>query len=206
MKQDRPGTPLVVLGAIFLAAAICFAGINIRDNYLAERAALDISEALMDAITVNANRERQAGVTSAELLSGDPVVTVGHAGYIGLLEIPALGLTLPVRADWSYDQLRESPCRFSGSCQDNNLVICAHNYPSHFGKLLDVDIGVDIYLTTADSRIHHYIVENREILPPTDVEGMISREQGEWNLTLFTCTIGGRTRCAVRCQQIPDPQ
>ena len=35
-----------------------------------------------------------------------------------------------------------------------------------------------------------------ETLMPTAVEEM---ESGDWDLTLFTCTVGGRTRVAVRC-------
>ena len=35
----------------------------------------------------------------------------------------------------------------------------------------------------------------RETLNPTDVAGM---EAGDWDLTLFTCTVGGQSRVTVR--------
>ena len=40
-----------------------------------------------------------------------------------------------------------------------------------------------------------------QILQPGDVEEMLS---GGWALTLFTCTLGGRTRVTVRCEEAAD--
>ena len=36
---------------------------------------------------------------------------------------------------------------------------------------------------------------------------MVSKENtelGSWDLTLFTCYVGGQTRCAVRCVRVED--
>lgn len=43
---------------------------------------------------------------------------------------------------------------------------------------------------------YKYVVADREVLEPSQIEDMI---QSEYNLTLFTCTYGGQTRLAVRC-------
>ncbi|MBQ2041505.1 MAG: hypothetical protein II482_05095, partial [Lachnospiraceae bacterium] len=50
----------------------------------------------------------------------------------------------------------------------------------------------------------HYIVSNVEQVKPTGIEEMIANSNNsdstsEWDLTLFTCTLGGRTRYALRC-------
>jgi len=42
-------------------------------------------------------------------------------------------------------------------------------------------------------------VAAREVLLPTAVEEMTA---GEWDLTLFTCTLGGRSRVTVRCELV----
>ncbi len=39
----------------------------------------------------------------------------------------------------------------------------------------------------------------RETRTPAAMEEM---ESGDWDLTLFTCTIGGACRVTVRCQQV----
>lgn len=47
-----------------------------------------------------------------------------------------------------------------------------------------------------DGESFAYEVSATEVVVPTAVEEVTS---GEWPLTLFTCTIGGRTRVVVRC-------
>ncbi len=48
---------------------------------------------------------------------------------------------------------------------------------------------------------YRYIITTRETLFPTEVERMIDA-QDDWDLTLFTCFIGGRTRCTIRCTRV----
>ena len=43
----------------------------------------------------------------------------------------------------------------------------------------------------------YYKVANLETLGAYDVDEM---EAGQWDLTLFTCTIGGANRVTVRCE------
>lgn len=57
----------------------------------------------------------------------------GHY-YIGELEIPALGLELPVMDQWSYPRLRIAPCRYVGSVYSGDIVIAGHSYLRHFGR------------------------------------------------------------------------
>ena len=40
-----------------------------------------------------------------------------------------------------------------------------------------------------------------EVLSPFDVEEMTT---GDWDLTLFTCTVGGQSRIAVRCESVQN--
>ena len=46
-----------------------------------------------------------------------------------------------------------------------------------------------------------YEVSRVEQLERTAIEEM---ESGDWDLTLFTCTVGGAARVTVRCQQTDD--
>lgn len=68
---------------------------------------------------------------------------------IGILEIPSLDLKLPVISKWSYPLLKKAPCRYSGSVYENNLVIAAHNYRSHFGRLKTLQNGSEVIFTDA---------------------------------------------------------
>ena len=108
-----------------------------------------------------------------------------------------LGLELPVAADWSYPALRTVPCRYKGSAYLDDLIICAHNYDSHFGRLKALHAGDEVIFTDAAGNVFDYEVSVLETLPPTAIEDM---EQGG-DLTLFTCTIGGASRVTLRCEK-----
>lgn len=121
--------------------------------------------------------------------------------YIGTLEIPALGLSLPVMSEWDYSQLKIAPCRYVGSTKTDNLVIAAHNYESHFGRLKSLNDGDKIFFTDMEGVKNEYIVAAIEILQPTEVDNM---NAGDYALTLFTCTYGGASRVTVRCDRVEN--
>ena len=125
-----------------------------------------------------------------------PVRTVDGREYIGVLRIPALNLELPVQRAWSYPNLRVSPCRYQGSAYDGTLIVAGHNYPSHFGNLKQLHQGDAVSFEDADGNRFDYEVAEIEILSPEAVEEMA---EGDWDLTLFTCTLGGGSRVTVRC-------
>ncbi len=125
-----------------------------------------------------------------------PTLEVGGQEYIGTLKIPALGLALPVLNQWSYPNLKIAPCRYTGSAYQDNLVIAAHNYTRHFGGLKNVSVGDEVLFTDADGNAFTYMVSELEQLPPTAIGEM---QAGDWALSLFTCTVGGRYRMVVRC-------
>ena len=129
------------------------------------------------------------------------VKIVNGKPYIGVLSVPVLGLELPVIQEWNYPNLRVAPCRYVGSVYTGDLVIAAHNYISHFGNLKRLQLGDSVTFTDMEGNKFHYEVEALETLVPTAVEEMTS---GNWELSLFTCTIGGKLRVTVRCKLIGE--
>jgi sortase A len=127
-----------------------------------------------------------------------PTIDIDGNAYIGWLDIPALSLSLPVMSQWSYENLNIAPCRYSGSAYLDNLVIAAHNYKSHFRTIKNLTAGDQVTFTDADGNVFLYEVAEVEQLFPTDVEAM---EESGYPLTLFTCTVGGSYRVAVRCNR-----
>ena len=94
--------------------------------------------------------------------------------------------------------MKISPCRYTGSVYLNNMVICAHNYESHFGKLKELNVGDAVYFTDMDGNEFCFQVKEIDTLDYDAVDEMVS---GDWDLTLFTCTIGGGSRVTVRCSK-----
>lgn len=127
-----------------------------------------------------------------------PTVELEGYRYIGVLSVDSLELSLPVMEEWDYDRLKISPCRFAGNLYQDNLVICAHNYPQHFASLKEVPLGTEVTFTDAEGSAFRYAVVGFDTVGPDEVEKMVT---GDWDLTLFTCNTNGQTRCAVRCRR-----
>ena len=127
------------------------------------------------------------------------VVEIKGEKYIGYVSIPELNLELPVMADWSYRKLRKSPCHYTGSTKTDDLVIFAHNYSRHFGKLNRLSLGDEVIFTDMNGVVTKYQVVDTDELSAYAVEEMTA---GEYDLTLFTCTYGGRSRVTVRCDRV----
>lgn len=128
-------------------------------------------------------------------------VPAGEYASIGILSIPVLEVELPVLTDWSYEKLKKAPCHYYGSCYEPDFVIAAHNYPSHFGRLSELQQGDLIIFTDAIGIVHLYEVVLLETLIPTATEEMIT---SGFALSLYTCTPGGSNRVTVRCNAVAD--
>lgn len=198
----------VMLGAglLLIAAALALAAYNVIDAQRAARSAAQALEALSQTTAVSAAEPEQASADDAPAYLADPEMpmpTVSFDGndYIGRVDVPSLGLSLPVISEWSYPRLKIAPCRYTGSAYLDNLIIAAHNYSSHFGNLNRLNNGDTVTFTDVDGNQFTYAVSRIEDLPGTAIEEM---QAGEWDLTLFTCTLGGRSRVTVRCERTAD--
>ena len=85
-----------------------------------------------------------------------------------------------------------------GSAAGGDLIIAAHNYSSHFGRLDEFQGGEEIIFISADGTVLNYEVIQTENISGKDVEAMEFGSADEWDLTLFTCTLSGQSRVTVR--------
>lgn len=201
MKTKRNiGKALIRFGALFLAAAVCLTIYNLYDQKRAEKATEE-SVSIIENLTPDTPVDSEFDKPFYELAPDMEMPVITHDGidYIGTLYIESLGLKLPIISEWSYSALKKAPCRYSGSAYKDNMVLAAHNYQSHFGKLRNLDTGDSILFIDAEGNEFRYSVVSTEILQPTDIGNMVS---GDFDLTLFTCTLGGRTRFTVRCEKV----
>ena len=118
--------------------------------------------------------------------------------YIGYIAIPALDVELPVLSEWSYPNLKLSPCRYVGNLYAGDLILCAHNYSSHFGRIHELNSGDEIIFTDVKGKKHAFKVVGIEQHPGTAVEDIKFGNADDWDLTLFTCTLNGQSRVTVR--------
>lgn len=214
MKRNTGSTLLIVFGIFFLMAALLLTGYNFWSDRNAQQAsAVAVKElsALIPTPTIGIpmdTLEDHAEVSpeieevlpyyvinpSIEMLEQ----TIGGTAYVGILEIPTLELELPIASQWNNRTAQKAPCRYTGTPYLNNMVIAGHNYQTHFGKLSTLPTGTQLFFTDMEGNRFSYQIIEFETVQPTAIEEMCT---GDWDLTLFTCTIGGRARIAVRCEK-----
>ena len=96
-----------------------------------------------------------------------PVTMVGDYEYIGVLNLPALNLSLPIMSDWDYERLKMAPCRQFGS---DDLVIAGHNYINHFGSLGMLKAGDPVTFTGTDGAVNTYVVSETATISSAETE------------------------------------
>lgn len=164
----------------------------------------------------NQNEDENAGQQAAIMLqevqeiipeeSAEPakltVAEVSGYEYIGYISIPKLELELPVMSEWDYDRLKLAPCRHFGSPETDDLVIAAHNYKNHFGRLGKLSAGDEILFTDMEGGVNTYVVREIKRVEPTDVEAV---QDSEYALVLYTCAFSGEERIVVGCERLAMP-
>lgn len=204
--RNKIGTLFMILGAALVLSALALFLYNQREAAQAEQVAAAQLSQLVAEIGQQEELENTEVIlpgTPVELM--DPsafemteVIIDGHA-YIGYLSIPSLNLELPIMSGWDYTKLRIAPCRYYGSVMGEDLVLMAHNYKKHFGTISKLSVGDSVIFVDMDGVTTQYEVVAQEVLTPKEVEEMTA---GEYDLTLFTCTYGGKSRVTVRCDKV----
>jgi len=198
----KSGILLTTVGAVLIMSALLLFFYNRYEDYSAGWEAEILLEDIVSAIEATdevANPTETEGMTEEETLPADlPEVEIDGYAYVGYVSIPALELELPVMSEWDYSRLKIAPCRQFGSSRTDDLVIAAHNYTKHFGKLTIVEVGTDVFFTDMDGIENHYTVQRVSTLAPEDVDAVLN---SGYDLVLYTCTLGGATRVVAFCER-----
>lgn len=190
--RRRAGILFMIAGAVLIFSALSL----LIYNRLQDRKAAEASESILPLVEQEIS---ETEADEAEYFSDEmTVVDIDGYGYIGYITIPELDVELPVMAEWDYPRLRIAPCRQAGTARGGGFVIAAHNYSSHFGRISSLSPGDSVQFCDMDGNRFSYSVVSIETLEATDVEKMLDKN---WDLTLYTCTYGGRQRITVRCMR-----
>lgn len=203
----------MVLGISLVLGAAYLLRINRQESTVAQESSEGVLSSLVQQIQENTEETLAESDTMPELERYKPVdllteeekkmteVMIKGIPYIGYLSIPKLELDLPIISTWNSSRLKIAPCRYVGTVLGEDLVLMAHNYKSHFGKISQLETGDAVTFTDMDGNIINYEVVGEDILEPTAVEEMTA---GIYDLTLFTCTYGGQYRVTVYCDRIEE--
>ena len=142
----KTGIAIVAVGAVLILSALLLFFHNRQEDVQAGQEAeslLENVEAVIETKRIKApvtSKQPDTAPSTTPLDPQMPVVMLDGYEYVGYVEIPVLGLKLPVMSEWDYNRLKLAPCRQFGSSRTDDLVIAAHNYESHFGHLKDLSV------------------------------------------------------------------
>ena len=225
MKNKR-GLFCIITGLLLIAAAFAIIVYNIWEDKKAEESVDKVMEKLKvivpkqtqdipdtDAAEENADTDDETvdSIPKNVVIEEEipdyilnpkmdmPKQNVDGYDYIGIIKIPAVDIELPVISEWNYPALKNAPCRYEGSVYTDDMIIAAHAYRAHFKRIRDLTGGEKVTFTDVNGNEFDYEVVSIETVDGMDVEGLTS---GEWDMTLFTCTIEKTSRVVVRCERI----
>lgn len=181
----------MTLGVVLVLAALCL----FLYNQLQSKKAESFTDSVMERMLLQIEEKDRQETAQKEMT----VKEIDGYGYVGYLKIPSLDLKLPVMSACDERRLKISPCRYAGSTFTNDLVIAAHNYRSHFGRLKTLKLNDKVRFIDMDGNKTDYLVREIQTLSPFSVAEMTA---GIYDMTLFTCTPGGRTRVTIRCDRV----
>ena len=190
--RNKIGLFFMILGAALFFGALGLFLYNEVQAVRAEQLSADVLHELVGQISeIHTENAENQPLEMTE-------VTIDGYNYIGYLLVPELELELPIMADWDYKRLKIAPCRYQGTVNGENLVLMAHNYERHFGKLSELMEGSQVIFTDMDGFSTFYEVTAKDVLVPTAVNEVTD---SDFDLVLFTCTYGGKSRITIYCNK-----
>lgn len=200
--KSKLGVTLMILGAMLVIAALSLAVFNIHADREAEKKSMSVLVKLEEEITQrsetnNTNIELNVSHENLNETGTLDAIMVKNKNYIGIIDIPAINIKLPVLSEWNYDNLKIAPCRYSGTI-DSSMILAAHNYSGHFGKLKNLILDDEVYFIDVNGKVYEFYVDYIEIIDGNSADKMLA---GDWDLSMFTCTFDGTERVTIRCKK-----
>ena len=199
--KSKTGWIILLAGLLCMMAALAVFLFNQNESHQAKTASAKIVAALSEQIAEEGEENHEETFPTDITDRTMPEMTVDGERYAGILRIPELELELPVLAFFDYDSLQVTPCLYSGTIYRRNMVIGAHNYDAHFGRISALGIGSEVDFTDVENNTYRCRVVNLETLKPAQNDVLTEKaHEGDWDITLFTCNYSGTERVTVRCK------
>ena len=118
------------------------------------------------------------------------------------ISIPSLDISYPVFCDFSYDNLKISPCIFYGDMppEKGNLCIAGHNYDNgkFFSLIYKLKKGDKIYIYDNYNNEYCYLVFDNYEVKKDDLSPLDLSSNNKYELTLITCNNFNNNRVIVK--------
>ena len=112
----------------------------------------------------------------------------------------------PIFSETTTELLKISPCKFWGPEPNEvgNFCIVGHNYKNSkfFSKVPNLENGDIIEITDLTGRTINYIVYDKYIVDPENVDCTSQKTNGRKEITLITCTNDNSQRYIIKAKEM----
>lgn len=190
MKKRKASLPLILGIGLILCSLCILVVIRIRIQTGAQK-----SQAVMTQINA-CLPDRIYGTPGMNPGADMAVLEINGVDYCGLLEIPALGITLPISDQWNSKDFYCAPSRFCGSVYDGTLVIGGGDYPKQFAFCDKIENGTAVTVTDMTGARFSYTVSRVDRAKHAQAQWL---QEGAYDLVLFCRDAYSSEYIAVRC-------
>jgi sortase A len=176
-------------GTVMLAAALVTLLFWQWNIHAAAKAAGEYARTLRTLIP-----EPQGAVPEQRQDNAMAVLSLNGTDFVGILEMPAFGSSLPVGADWG--NTSRHPCRFSGSVYDGSIRIGATSQPGQYDFFREISVGDSLYFTDMTGNRYGYVVTDIRYTTHADMEGTPGRDA---DLLLFIRNVYAFEHILIYC-------
>lgn len=138
----------------------------------------------------------QPGVQDTYSNMAMPVLEIDGSDYVALVDIPALGLLLPVADEWDKGRVVIGPRRFGGTVYDGSLVVGGADQQGQFSGFAYLQPGSSVTVTDMTGLVFHYVIDRIDRSASASEEILTA---GNADLTLFVRNAYGLDYILLRC-------
>ena len=141
--------------------------------------------------------ETQSGFPDGRDNTDMPTAEIGGVDFVGVIEIPAYGTSLPIRAEWKPLRISSYPCRLTGSTYGGDLIIGGSDAEGQFDFMKFITGGDRIFVTDPSGVCFSYRVTDIIRTNDASIESLITDED---DLVIFVKNTYSFGYKAVRCK------
>ena len=140
----------------------------------------------------------QNAVVEERRYNSMPILSLDGRDFVGILEMPQYGLSLPVCADWG--KVNRYPCRFGGSVYDRTIQIGGTSQEGQFDFYREISPGDAVCFTDMEGNRYTYAVTDIRYEKHADQTALSRKESA---FTVFVKNIYGFEYIVIFCNT-PD--
>ena len=118
--KSKAGIFLMLAGGAAIIFSLIIIAVNIRLDSQGKKNSENVLNILESEISSYSEDENNITYTDGNGLKKSKTISVDNNYYSGIIDIPEIGIKLPVMSEWNYDNLNISPCLFYNDEKNNS--------------------------------------------------------------------------------------